>query len=275
MIDESSAKALSAISAPVKALIEKFSIGRLYDHVYISKMNKAENKGRIRDAQTDLEIARIKAEEMLVNEQINVNAVVSMAAQLLPPSARPEEVDKDWVSRATDKMKVVTDADMQTLWAKIVAGEAESPGRFSYRVLEEVSMLSKSEAKSFTELAGYVWTWRQLNRPIVVTNEPNHDLWRPNSPLRNTNLIKYTYPVRTTYHAKDDAVGATICMEYHGRPCFVKLNQNRATFSEGIDLTAIGEVLFPLCGGGPIAGEYERVVERWKGESQFDVAFTS
>ena len=234
-------------------------------------MNKVESESRIRDAKTDLEISKIRAEERLVNEQANADAVVRAAAQILSPNARPEEMEEDWLFRVTNKIKVVTDADMQSLWAKIIAGEAEAPGRFSYRVIEEISMLSKREANSFTELAGYVWTSPQIGRPFIVTDDENHPLWRPSSPLKNTNLIKHTYPAMIAYFNEDEVVGELVYMEYYGRRCTLKLKKGGVTFSKGIDLTRVGEVLFPLCGGKPILGEYERVVERWTKESKFDV----
>lgn len=270
---DDTARALEAWAKPAQTLIKKFRISRLYDPTYARRMNKAECENRIRNAKTDLEVAKIRAEERAINEQINTDVIVRDAAQMLSPHARPEDVDEDWIHKVADKAKVVSDADMQSLWAKILAGEAENPSSFSYRVLEEVSQLSKVEAAAFTRLAGYVWMiGPQFSTPVIISDEEHHTLWRTfDCPLLNTNLVKRIKPARTIYFNDDSDIGRSFDVSYFGRNCTLRVKRTGVSFNFGIDLTHIGQALVPLCGGEPIPGEYERVVDRWRREDEFDV----
>src|SRR5271154_6837410 len=44
---------------------------------------------------------------------------------------------------------------MQALWARILAGEANSPGRFSKRTVDLLASLDKSDAALFSGLCGF------------------------------------------------------------------------------------------------------------------------
>ena len=272
LIDENSAMAAKALSPVAKALIGKLSIGRLYDPIDARRMNKAKSKNRIEDAKTDLEVARIKAEERIINEQCNIDEIVQKVVAILPSNAKPEELDQNWVNAARDKMKNVEDEGMQNLWAKIVAGEAESPGNFSYRVLEEVSQLSKEEAEAFTELAGYVWFCAKNQSYYLIADNAKH-IWEPvANAINNTNLIDNYIGGKIRSFNHPSCLGMIVGMSYFSRECVLKLNKSGVAFSKvPVALTKVGRVLLPLCGSRPVPGEYEKVIERWKSDDQFNV----
>ena len=46
---------------------------------------------------------------------------------------------------------------MQSLWARLLAGEANQPGTFSKRTVELVASLDKSDAQLFTGLCRFAW----------------------------------------------------------------------------------------------------------------------
>ena len=270
--DENSAMA-AALSPVAKALIGKMSIGRLYDPIHARRMNKARNKNRVADAKTDLEVAQIRAEERAVDEQCNVDAIVQKAAMIVSHKAKPEEMDQDWINKAIERMKVVTDDDMRNLWAKIIAGKAESPGDFSHRVLEEVSQLSKQEANAFTELAGYVWCVRFAGEvdPVLVIDKSNHLVIHPNGALMRTALVKFFANGTTSYHDSRDRV---LDLHYYGRSVQLRLKTNEGVRFCGRDrfiLTHIGKTLFPISGGVPIPGEFEKRIEDWAQRDEVEI----
>ena len=65
------ADAVRAWASVGKALIEKFSIGRLYDPIHARRMNKVKCKNYLQNVKTNLEVAQIKAQAKAVNEQVN------------------------------------------------------------------------------------------------------------------------------------------------------------------------------------------------------------
>ena len=54
--------------------------------------------------------------------------------------------------------KMVSDEDMQDLWASILAGEADKPGSFSKSTVEAVSRMGKEDARMFADFCQFAWT---------------------------------------------------------------------------------------------------------------------
>lgn len=67
--------------------------------------------------------------------QSNFENVVRLALPEVNNEANPEAMDNDWIARFFEESKVVSDAEMQSLWGKILAEEANKPGTFSKRTL--------------------------------------------------------------------------------------------------------------------------------------------
>ena len=63
--------------------------------------------------------------------------------------------DPDWFIRFFDAVGLVSNEDMQRLWAKILKCEIEGPGKYSLRTLETVHNLTSKEASLFTEMTQY------------------------------------------------------------------------------------------------------------------------
>ena len=72
----------------------------------------------------------------------------------------PDPLDVEWVDRFWRLAQDVTDADMQTVWGKILARQATAKGRFSPRCLETISLLTHDEITLLERLAKYLWTAR-------------------------------------------------------------------------------------------------------------------
>jgi hypothetical protein len=78
-----------------------------------------------------------------------------MFAKALPevsPEAKPESMEDDWIANFFDKCRLISDEEMQSLWARILAEEANASGRFSKRTVDLVGTLDKSDALLFAQL---------------------------------------------------------------------------------------------------------------------------
>ena len=268
--------ATTTIAKVVKNLVKRFGDGTgRFDPVYVRDMNIAKNEKRIRNAVYKTALKSIK-------EQDNIDKILQIAAPMLTVNARPEEVDQDLINLLADKMRLTEDDDMRRLWAKLIAGEAEAPGRFSKRVVDEVARLSREEAQAFTALAGYVWTIKtkddvsraDTTYPIlVIPNDLSRDEPIPLSQmqkLEEANLI-----VGNIDHLRLAGVpqGTLVEIHYHERYCrlLLKSNQGVKFGRQAISLTSIGRALFPICGGSPVVGVFEKMVNFWSQGSDFDV----
>ncbi len=97
-----------------------------------------------------------------IDRQENLNEILRLAgsqvgddvtADETPPD---EEISDDWRRKFTGFAEDVSDEQMQSVWARILAGEFREPGTFSYRTLRLVSELSPEIASVFEEFADQV-----------------------------------------------------------------------------------------------------------------------
>jgi hypothetical protein len=65
-----------------------------------------------------------------------------------------------------ERSRLVSDSEMQSLWGKLLAGEANSPGSFARRTVDSVSSLEKTDAQLFTNLCTLGWMIGPLT-PLV------------------------------------------------------------------------------------------------------------
>jgi hypothetical protein len=102
----------------------------------------------------------IAYEHLIQQEQLrlsNLLRIVEAAAPMLKEvAAKP--VSPEWLLRFRRESADTTDAELQTLWARLLAGEIGHPGRFSLRTVDVVSKMRRSDADNFTALCGLIWT---------------------------------------------------------------------------------------------------------------------
>ena len=67
-------------------------------------------------------------------------------------------MENDWLVNFFDKSRIVSDNEMQDLWSRVLAGEANTPGTYSKRTVNFLSDLDKVDAELFTKLCGFGWT---------------------------------------------------------------------------------------------------------------------
>ena len=83
--------------------------------------------------------------------------VTAKALLQLNENAEPDSVEDDWLVNFFDKSRIVSDNEMQDLWSRVLAGEANTPGTYSKRTVNFLSDLDKVDAELFTKLCGFGW----------------------------------------------------------------------------------------------------------------------
>ncbi len=87
----------------------------------------------------------------------NVRSVVEEAAdELDDKEVADHEPDPDWTARFFDCVQDVSSQDMQKIWAKLLSGEVESPGRTSLRTLDTLRNMTKKDAILFKNICDFV-----------------------------------------------------------------------------------------------------------------------
>jgi Protein of unknown function (DUF2806) len=98
----------------------------------------------------------------------NLTEVLKRAIPEISPDANPHDVQRDKLRYFAERAKLFSDADMQEIWARILAGEVNQPGSFSRRAMEAVSLLERTEAQSFEKLCQFCAT-AVTRQPHIVT----------------------------------------------------------------------------------------------------------
>jgi uncharacterized protein DUF2806 len=63
---------------------------------------------------------------------------------------------------------------MQHIWAKVLAGEANSPGTYSKRTVNFLGSLDKQDALLFTKLCGFGW---QIGNVAIIIYDNNNPIY--------------------------------------------------------------------------------------------------
>ena len=106
--------------------------------------------------QGQLSVGEMVAQKIQFQEekrQANILSVIDRAVEEVGEGEVPDkEPDHDWTARFFNDIQDVSSEEMQTLWAKVLAGEVAQPGSTSMRTLSILRSLDKATAGLFRKL---------------------------------------------------------------------------------------------------------------------------
>ena len=80
-----------------------------------------------------------------------------------------EEIDDDWFAYWHERSKLVSDKDLQGVWAKILNTELNSQGSVSKKTLEYLSIAEKLELEMFSNLSQFeVCISGNMYQPVIL-----------------------------------------------------------------------------------------------------------
>ena len=275
---------LGDLGKPIDTLINKISdaTGVFYEPTRIRRKAEAESDAAITSAKSEAAVDIIKAKSEIeiadlhqrtvqrrikedMRDQKNMEAIIAQAVPDVNEEAKPDSMENDWIANFFDKCRLVSDSEMQSLWARVLAGEANAPSTYSKRTVNLLSELDKSDAELFTQLCGFGWTVGNF-APLVFDDRAEiynrHGIdFETLSHLESIGLIQY------------QAVGfkwlnlpKTFVVHYYDKPLLLEMPQDadNQLRSGKTRLTKIGQQLAPISGSKPVAGFYEYVKGRWQ-----------
>ncbi len=88
----------------------------------------------------------------------NIESVIGKAVLELGDKTTDstEEVDEDWYTRFFETVEDISDEQVQSLWARILAGEVLIPRTYTYRLLSVLRNISKNELEIILKIAPLV-----------------------------------------------------------------------------------------------------------------------
>jgi hypothetical protein len=272
---------LGDLSKPADTLIKKISnaVGGIFAPHQIKRLAKAEAEAAIIKAQTEIQITDLhrRAMHRFVEEEAKkqeaIEAIASKAIPHLSESSDAAKMADDWVTNFFDKSRIVSDDDMQNIWARVLAGEANRPGSYSKRTVNLLGDLDKSDAELFVKLCAFAW---HLGLIIPLVFETEDDIYEKNgitfsalTHLESIGLVRFEN--LTGFRSK--GLPKTFSVFYYGSPLQLEMpkDSNNELNIGKVLLTKAGQELASICGSRPVDGFMEYVKGKWKAFSPKDV----
>jgi hypothetical protein len=274
MSDNTSLVNIGELSKPATVLIEKISdaVGGIFEPHQIRRVARAKADANIIIAKSKIKItnleqralARFLTEE--AKKQNNIEAITASALPQLEENAKPEKIEDDWIVNFFDKCRLISDDEMQLLWSKILAGEANSPGRYSKRTIGFLSTLDKFDAKLFQSLIRYAWDVDNLVVPLIYdTHDP---IYIKNSihfiSLKHLDEIGLiSFDPKGEYSRLN--IPKKLRIFYYGKPVDIEFeNETDNKLLVGhVMLSKIGQELALICDNKPIRKYFDYVIKYW------------
>ncbi len=199
--------------------------------------------------------------------QRNIEQVCEQA-RALPPGGgiAADPVDEDWVASFLGHCSDVSNERMQTVWARILAGEVAKPGSFSLLTLSTIRLLSFKDAELFTRFCSYVWQTPDGPVPVYIDDmlpgSGTSGLGMPDlMNLRSLNLITYESSSIWEWNSRAESTEVS----YYGRRYKLRSPGKHVELTTEVFLTGVGAQLFPIAGGEPDERYRAQVVTSWAG----------
>lgn len=261
---------LGELTKPATVLLEKIAeaIGGFYRPHQIKRVASAEAAAEIIRAGAEIEVSELQRRALQRvayeegNRQSNIEAISAQALPELNPDAKPEDIEPDWLTHFFDRARLTSDKDMQSLWGRILAGQANAPGAFARRTIEAVATLEKSDAETFTKLCGFAFTFDSTWAPIVF--DENDSIYIESgigfpqmSHLAAIGLITFNPMAGFAMTGFSNSR-----VEYYGVG-FRKSDESDDVPVGRCLLTRVGAELAPICGSEAVEGFVDYVLEQW------------
>ena len=152
------------LAEPAKVLIEKLADAGyvLYEPKHIIEVAKAKAEAAIIQAEAEIEIDKAKAKTEIEitdlhrraaqrsiaeqgQQQESIENTIIKAIPELNEEADPKAIENDWIIKFFDKCRLVTDDQVQDLWASILASEANCAGSYSPKTLTTLADMNQKD----------------------------------------------------------------------------------------------------------------------------------
>lgn len=271
--------AIGNLTKPATVLIEKISeaVGALYKPYQITRVAKAEAEASLIQAETQIQITNLYQRtihrflEEEAKKQANIEAITQKAIPLLDEASAPQNVANDWITNFFDKSRIVADAEMQQLWARVLAGEANAPGAFARHTVNLLANLDKNDAELFMRLCGFGW---DIGDIVPFVFDVHAEIYNQNG----INFNSLAHLESLGFIQFNSVVGyqrlklpKSITAYYYGKPVNLTLpadTDNKLQLGVVL-LTRAGQQLAPVCGSTPIDGFFDFVCSKWGEQSLF------
>lgn len=277
MADGPSLVNLGDLSKPATALIDKISeaIGGAFRPHQIRRVARAEADAQLIAAATQLEISELqhRALRRFVSEearkQDNIEAITEKALRNVTDNAEPNKIEDDWITNFFDKCRVISDEEMQILWAQVLAGQANAPGWYSKRTVDYLASLDKNDAHLFRTLCGFGWNASTIIPLVFDVSDAIYTTsgltFTALTHLDDIGLVRF----ESVSGFRLEKLPKQTRLAYYGGLVELELpaSENNYLNIGHVLLSKVGQELAPLCASTAVDGFLDYVVGKWRTEN--------
>lgn len=267
---------LGELSKPATTLIDRVSkaIGGVFRPYQIKRVAKAEAEAEVIRAEGQIRVTDLQRRAFYrfldeeATKQANIEEITRKAIPDLASDAKPESIENDWLVHFFDKSRLVSDEEMQQLWSRVLAGEANKQGSFSKRAVDTLSSLDKRDAAAFTSLCTFCWVVGNLT-PLIFDTRSDPSIYTRHGitfgsimHLESIGLVQF----ESLSGFVTQNLPKHLTVYYYGTPLELTLpseSQNELAIGKVI-LTRTGSELAPITGSKPDAEFIDYVRDVWK-----------
>ena len=264
---------LGELSKPANTLIEKvsFAIGGVFEPWQIKRVAKAEAEASLIKAESEIKITDLHRRAMHrfveeeANRQENMEEITKKSIPHLDETSNPANMEDDWLTNFFDKSRIVSDEEMQTIWANVLAGEANTPGSFSRHTVNLLSDLDKRDAELFHTLCKFGWSFGGFTPLIFDVQAPIYNDLGINfltlSHLDSLGLIQFN----SLSGFSRQKLPEELMLVYCGRSLVLEMKNGKNQLPIGkVMLSQAGLELAQVVRVPEVDGFYDYVKDKWK-----------
>ncbi|MBN4061106.1 DUF2806 domain-containing protein [bacterium AH-315-I18] len=265
---------LGKLAKPADTLIKKVSsaVSGYAGPWQIKRVAKAEAEVALIKAKNEIEITdlhrcamhRFFDEE--ARRQDNIETITMKALPNLNESSDPSKMEDDWVTNFFDKSRIISNGEMQDIWAKVLAGEANAPGTYSKRTVNFLGDLDKKDAEIFQNLCSFGcisggFIPLIFDHKASIYNDKGID-FNSLKHLDSIGFIQFDSLVGFDFTGLFESITVMYC----GQPLVLKIKKeegNKLPVGKVL-LTQLGRELTTVCNAPSVEGFFEYVKDKWK-----------
>lgn len=255
---------------PATVLIEKISaaLGWYVHPKQIVRVAEAEAQARKILAAADLEISDVASRGFVrsfVEEaryQENIESITASALPLIDTDAPTEKIEEDFISYFFSKARIVSDGQMQEIWANILAGEANSPGRFSRNTIDILASIDSRDAKIFTEMCRFAFSFDNKLDIVYFDDYKNTHRSIGFEDVRHLDAIGLI-DFQPDGFVKIAQREVDVLVSYFQTPIFLKMKKDQKAQTGKVSYTKSGLEIAALISTQPLEGYLDHCTQRW------------
>ena len=108
-----------------------------------------------------------------IKEYANQLGIVNGSVVYLEPTAKPENLEDDWLAQFFDKTRLVSNEEFQEIWSRLLAEECNNPGSIPKSLLFILEKMDRKEAEDFMKICSVTVSAFAESAPLlrIISNE--------------------------------------------------------------------------------------------------------